>query len=83
MPRLPMTWEYKSRVISSNDIDLFHQKNLGSPPEELMCYTAVVTVHLPLKSFVVHNAALILGLRPTNERRRYFVATSLIGWVKV
>ena len=24
----------------------------------------------------------ILGLRPTNQRRRYFVTTSLIGWVQ-
>ena len=24
---------------------------------------------------------LILGLHPTNERRRYVVTTSLIGWV--
>ena len=29
-----------------------------------------------------HNAGLILGLRPVNERRRYFVTTSLIGWVQ-
>ena len=29
----------------------------------------------------VHNKpGLILGLRPANERRRYFVTTSLIGW---
>ena len=28
------------------------------------------------------NAGLILGLRPANERRRYFVKTSLIGWVQ-
>ena len=27
-------------------------------------------------------AGLILGLRPANERRRYFVPTSLIGWVQ-
>ena len=27
-------------------------------------------------------AALILGLRPANERRRYFVTTSLIGWAQ-
>ena len=27
-------------------------------------------------------AQLILGLRPANERRRYFVTTSLIGWRK-
>ena len=25
---------------------------------------------------------LILGLRPANERWRYFVTTSLIGWVQ-
>ena len=24
----------------------------------------------------------ILGLRPANERRRYFVTTSLFGWVQ-
>ena len=27
-------------------------------------------------------AGLILGLRPANERRRYFVTTSLIGWAQ-
>ena len=27
-----------------------------------------------------HHVGLILGLRPANERRRYFVTTSLIGW---
>ena len=26
---------------------------------------------------------LILGLHPANERRCYFVTTSLIGWVQV
>ena len=25
---------------------------------------------------------IILGLRPANERRRYFVTTSLIGWAQ-
>ena len=27
-------------------------------------------------------AGLILGLPPANERRRYFVTTSLIGWAQ-
>ena len=27
-------------------------------------------------------AGRILGLRPANERRRYFVTTSLIGWAQ-
>ena len=30
----------------------------------------------------IHMHALILGLRPSNERRRYNVTTSLIGWVQ-
>ena len=32
----------------------------------------------------VHDviAGLILGLHPANERRRYFVTTSLIGWAQ-
>ena len=28
------------------------------------------------------SACLILGLRPANDRRRYFVTTSLIGWAQ-
>ena len=27
------------------------------------------------------EAGLILGLHPANERQRYFVTVSLIGWV--
>ena len=29
-----------------------------------------------------HVSGLILAFRPANERRRYFVTTSLIGWAK-
>ena len=31
---------------------------------------------------IVQDSGLILGLRPANERRRYFVTTSLIGWAQ-
>ena len=31
---------------------------------------------------VVQLTELILGLHQANERRRYFVTTSLIGWVQ-
>ena len=37
------------------------------------------------KSWRRHNmviSGLILGSRPANERRRYFVTTSLIGWAQ-
>ena len=37
----------------------------------------------PGKLFNLHSyTGLILGLRPANERRRYFVTTSLIGWLQ-
>ena len=32
--------------------------------------------------FTLKTSGLILGLRPANERRRYFVTTSLIGWAQ-
>ena len=36
---------------------------------------------LPMSIFrSSHSSGLILGLRPANVRRRYFVTTSLIGW---
>ena len=31
---------------------------------------------------VTFKSGLILGLRPANKRRRYFVTTSLIGWAQ-
>ena len=37
--------------------------------------------HLGLPNWcLVSHTALILGLGPANERRRYFVTTSLTGW---
>ena len=36
-----------------------------------------------LLSYIVYAfTGLILGLRPANERRRYKVTTSLIGWAQ-
>ena len=34
------------------------------------------------KDLIDHHAGLILGLHPANERRRYKVTPSLIGWVQ-
>ena len=31
---------------------------------------------------MIGDTGMILGLRPANERRRYFVTTSLIGWAQ-
>ena len=37
-------------------------------------------MHTVISKYIV--TGLILGLRPADERRRYFVTTSLIGWVQ-
>ena len=39
------------------------------------------TVRPPL-GYYITVSGLILGLRPANEGRRYFVTTSLIGWAQ-
>ena len=40
---------------------------------------ALLTVELFAESLIM---GLMLDLRPTNERRRYFVTASLIGWAQ-
>ena len=53
------------------------------------CYTLAVHLynqwypgHTYLSTaYIISISGLILGLRPANERRRYFGTSSLIGWV--
>ena len=37
---------------------------------------------IPIIHDICNNPGLILGLRPANERRRYKVTPSLIGWAQ-
>ena len=39
-------------------------------------------LHLTWTMFDHGTDCLILGLRPANERRRYFLTTPLIGWAQ-
>ena len=41
-----------------------------------------VLILIPGTEQPIHYAELTRGLRPANERRRYFVTTSLIGWAQ-
>ena len=43
---------------------------------------AYVRAWITSHSLWVYSPGLIVGLRPASERRRYFVATSLIGWAQ-
>ena len=62
----------KSPNINSSSLTLQHQM--------ISCLkTAVV---FDGASSLNVNTGLILGLRPANERWRYFVTTSLIGWAQ-
>ena len=44
-------------------------------------WVSVIINHVAKSTTRIHPG-LILGLRPANERRRYFVTTSLIGWAQ-
>ena len=65
---------------SSRDIPVSALQGLLFLSRELFCWNK------QLGSFFICGSAsfsgLILGLRPANERRRYFVTTSLIGWAQ-
>ena len=43
----------------------------------------VIIIHLIQISIFDPQSGLILGLHPANERRRYFVMNSLIGWAQI
>ena len=51
-------------------------------------YSPYMFVNPPIGSLIwniqnwVYNAGLILGLHPVNEKRRYKVTPSLIGWLQ-
>ena len=56
---------------------------------QLPWWTAPATLQPQVKGYShylyhgkLYHTGLILGLRPANERRRYFVTTSLIGWAQ-
>ena len=56
--------------------------------EILPCGKYITNIYIiRLPTYMWHTwldciAGLILGLRPANERRRYFVTMSLIGWTQ-
>ena len=57
-------------------------------PCVLFTVCMLLVVHLAPASpccfvYSLRDAGLILGLGPANERRRYFVTPSLIGWVQI
>ena len=63
--------------------------NLSNSDDKLMCYTGLLKyLNLQKLKFCIkviiflYLPGLILGLGPVNERQRYFVTTTLIGWVK-
>ena len=66
---IPLKYATKSTVDNKLSLILliaWHGHNLL--PEPIMAQFTVVCI--------------VLGLRPANERRRYFVTTSLIGWAQ-
>ena len=51
-------------------------------PREMWALRTSLLVGITEPLWLLIHAGLILGLRPANERWRYFVTTSLIGWAQ-
>ena len=66
------------KVIMANFVIITVAAQGGSSDDQYLisCVGIVFKIH-----WAVYTG-LILGLRPANERRRYFVTTSLISWVQ-
>ena len=48
-----------------------------------MCLCILITIkYMFVPRGSAYNTGVILGVHQASERRRYFVTTSLIGWVE-
>ena len=65
--------------VSADDVQTESQQEIlvETTQETSECWSLVVGIAL-----YGQEPGLILGLRPANERRRYFVTTSLIRWAQ-
>ena len=82
-------WRRRRRLVCSGTAWSHGNRLLGSvAPVQWRCDTSHLTTRsvswssAPGPTTRTRYAGLILGLCPANERRRYFVTTSLIGWVQ-
>ena len=83
-----MLFIYSFKMYLIMNIHEYPLENENSVKICLFCFTFFASTHImyvmPYKlctwSYV--TTGMILGLRPANERWRYFVMTSLIGWVQ-
>ena len=87
-------WEFPAYIFSATSLAVIHQRFLLNWWSEKICagnsqkswhhHAFEIPWYLFFKVLLVTAwpSGLILGLRPANERRRYFVTTSLIGWAQ-
>ena len=73
--------DHKSlHALGQNPLALGIQAHVDVEP---WCVLIIMSADIPvIQQTWVAGAGLILGLHPANERRRYFVTMSLIGWVQ-
>ena len=75
----PVSGKFPSQRPVTRSFDVFFDLHLNKRVDQ--------TIETPVISDVIalittSLSGLILGLRPANERRRYKVTPSLIGWVQ-
>ena len=74
---LSLIWDWKLPIKIRDVSPGGFKKSLRNYLRQKDVYTFFVKKHVSC-----YDPGLILGLRPANERRRYLVMTSLIGWAQ-
>ena len=80
----PKCWRFEASWRSCDAITMVdYDKTLRPRLFQRTCSNAQTECHMEVRvNSALYSAGLILGLRPANERRRYLVTTSLIGWTQ-
>ena len=65
-------------ILNEGSFQVISHRSFASQLSHIASYdlTKLLSIAIVIKS------GLILGVRPANERRRYFITTSLIGWAQ-
>ena len=86
---LPVTGELPTQMASNaEDVSIWWRHHVMRPLSQKCILLYGLKSEMKLNKVIYFNqcpdnntnTGVILGLRPANERRRYFVTTSLIGW---
>ena len=74
--------DYEEVALVDRSVDPYIDRSVGGRIAHWITNLQSPIDHWSQRSIGQYDPGLILGLRPANERRRYKVTPSLIGWAQ-